>query len=124
MASYGKNYKDRGMVKWAGFYLSEHTDTLYNEKTAEANRPVQKMQMDVDEIGEILSEAVLKSRKIVIQIEERDSNGYYRPDIIGIIQGSDELGIYVGSTKVGYDEIRNVAFSNELKWSDMKRFKV
>lgn len=124
MASYGENYKDRGMVKWAGFYLSEHTDTLHNEKTAEANRPVQKMQMDVDEIGEILSEAVLKSRKIVIQIEERDSNGYYQPDIIGIIQGSDELGIYVGSTKVGYDEIRNVAFSNELKWSDMERFKV
>lgn len=124
MASYGKNYKDRGMVKWAGFYLSEHTDTLHNEKTAEANRPVQKMQMDVDEIGEILSEAVLKSRKIVIQIEERDSNGYYRPDIIGMIQGSDELGIYVGGTKVGYDEIRNVAFSNELKWSDMERFKI
>lgn len=124
MASYGKNYKDRGMVKWAGFYLSEHTDTLHNEKKAEANRPVQKIQMDVDEIGEVLSEAVLKSRKIVIQIEERDSNGYYRPDIIGMIQGSDELGIYVSGTKVGYDEIRHVAFSNELKWSDMERFKV
>ena len=79
---------------------------------------------DVDEIGEVLSEAVLKSRKIVIQIEERDSNGYYRPDIVGMIQGSDELGIYVGGTKVGYDEIRNVAFSNELKWSDMERIKV
>ncbi len=66
------------MVKWAGFYLSEHTDTLQDQKKTESNRPVQKMQMDVDEIGEVLSKAVLKSRKIVIQIEERDSNGYYQ----------------------------------------------
>ncbi|MGH2199179.1 hypothetical protein ACQ1Z2_16685, partial [Enterococcus faecalis] len=64
-------------------------------------RPVQKMQMEVDEIGEGVSKAVLKSRKIVIQIEERGSNGYYRPDIVGMIQCSYELGIYVGGTKGG-----------------------
>ncbi|SPW41138.1 DNA-directed RNA polymerase beta subunit [Enterococcus faecium] len=51
--SYGENYQDRGMVKWAGFYLSEHTDTLQDQKKTESNRPVQKMQMDVDEIGEV-----------------------------------------------------------------------
>ena len=55
--SYGENYQDRGMVKWAGFYLSEHTNTLSNQTVAEKNCPQQKMQMDVDEIGTILSEA-------------------------------------------------------------------
>ncbi|MBP8751235.1 MAG: hypothetical protein L0G21_10030 [Lactococcus raffinolactis] len=122
--SYGENYQDRGMVKWAGFYLSEHTNTLSNQTVAEKNCPQQKMQMDVDEIGTILSEAQLKNKQVAIQIEERDVNGYYKADTVGFIKGYDELGIFVGGTKIGYDEIRHVEFSNELKWSNTKRFKI
>ena len=120
--SYGESYQDRGMVKWAGFYLSEHTDTLNDQMTREENCPQQKMQMDIDEIGTILSEAQRRNKEIAIQIEERDSNGYYKPDTVGVIKGFDELGIFVGNTKIGYDEIRHVAFSNDLKWSDTKQF--
>lgn len=122
--SYGESYQDRGMVKWAGFYLSEHTDTLNDQMTREKNYPQQKMQMDIDEIGTILSEAQRRNKEIAIQIEERDSNGYYKPDTVGVIKGFDELGIFVGNTKIGYDEIRHVAFSNDLKWSDTKQFKL
>ncbi|MFW3539298.1 hypothetical protein [Vagococcus fluvialis] len=122
--SYGESYQDRGMVKWAGFYLSEHTDTLNDQMTREKNCPQQKMQMDIDEIGTILSEAQRRNKEIAIQIEERDSNGYYKPDTVGVIKGFDELGIFVGNTKIGYDEIRHVAFSNDLKWSDTKQFKL
>ena len=122
--SYGESYQDRGMVKWAGFYLSEHTDTLNDQMTREKNCPQQKMQMDIDEIGTILSEAQRRNKEIAIQIEERDSNGYYKPDTVGLIKGFDELGIFVGNTKIGYDEIRHVAFSNDLKWSDTKHFKI
>lgn len=120
--SYGESYQDRGMVKWAGFYLSEHTDTLNDQMTREKNCPQQKMQMDIDEIGQILSEAQLKNKKIAIQIEERDLNGNYKPDTIGFIEGFDDLGIYVGKTKIGYDEVRHVAFCNDLKWSDTNKF--
>ena len=122
--SYGESYQDRGMVKWAGFYLSEHTDTLNDQMTREKNCPQQKMQMDIDEIGTILSEAQRRNKEIAIQIEERDSNGYYKPDTVGVIKGFDELGIFVGNTKIGYDEIRHVAFSNDLIWSDTKQFKL
>lgn len=122
--SYGESYQDRGMVKWAGFYLSEHTDTLNDQMTREKNCPQQKMQMDIDEIGTILSETQRRNKEITIQIEERDSNGYYKPDTVGVIKGFDELGIFVGNTKIGYDEIRHVAFSNDLKWSDTKQFKL
>ena len=122
--SYGESYQDRGMVKWAEFYLSEHTDTLNDQMTREKNCPQQKMQMDIDEIGTILSEAQRRNKEIAIQIEERDSNGYYKPDTVGVIKGFDELGIFVGNTKIGYAEIQHVAFSNDLKWSDTKQFKL
>ncbi len=69
--SYGESYQDRGMVKWAGFYVSEHTDTLNDQMTRENNCPQQKMQMDIDEIGTILSEAQRRNKEIAIQIEER-----------------------------------------------------
>lgn len=122
--SYGESYQDRGMVKWAGFYLSEHTDTLNDQMTREKNCPQQKMQMNIDEIGTILSETQRRNKEITIQIEERDSNGYYKPDTVRVIKGFDELGIFVGNTKIGYAEIRHVAFSNDLKWSDTKQFKI
>jgi len=122
--SYGESYQDRGMVKWAGFYLSEHTDTLNDQMTREKNCPQQKMQMDIDEIGTILSETQRRNKEITIQIEERDSNGYYKPDTFGVIKGFDELGIFVGNTKIGYAEIQHVAFSNDLKCSDTKHFKI
>ncbi|MEI2420006.1 hypothetical protein ACFC67_15550 [Enterococcus gallinarum] len=60
--SYGDKYNDRGIVKWAGFYLSEQTETLEHDTHTERNRPKQKMQMDMDEIGERLTEARLKSK--------------------------------------------------------------
>lgn len=119
---YRENYKDRGMVKWAGFYLSEHTDTLEEQSAKEKNLPQQKPQMSPEEIGQILSEAVLKNRKVAVQIEERDLEGHYKPDIIDFVKGSDELSIYIGTTKVGYDEIRHISFSKKLKWSNTKRF--
>ena len=122
--SYGEIYKDRGMVKWGGFYLSEHTEMMENQTKTEANVARQKPQMETAAIKQIMEEAVIKHKKIAIQIEERDLDGHYKPDIVGFIQGNDELGIYVGSTKVAYDEIRHVAFSNELKWSDTNRFSI
>ena len=120
--SYGENYHDRGMVKWAGFYLSEHTEQLSNQHRIEANRPKAKMQMDADEIGQILSEAQLKNKKVAIQIQEKDADGYYKSDIIGKIKGFDDLGIYVGDEKVHFDEIRHIELSKELKWSNPARF--
>ncbi|OJG75718.1 hypothetical protein RV12_GL000057 [Enterococcus quebecensis] len=94
------------MKKWAGFYLSEHTAIIEQEKKRQP--PEKKRQMSWAEIDEVLAQAFQNQVEVIIQKEELDGEGNYGADIIGRIQGHDELGIYVDSQKVGYDEIRHV----------------
>lgn len=114
------DYNDRGRLKWAGFYLSDHTEEIdaYNEQRASQN--LSKEQMTNEEISEVLNAAVIKNRLVCIQKEERNAEGYCPDDIIGKILGSDEQGIYVGKDKIHYDELRHVEFYQDNKWSQLE----
>lgn len=103
---YFEQYQDRKMKKWAGFYLSEHTAIIEQEK--KRCPPEKKVQMSWFEIDQVLAQAFQKQVEIIIQKEELNGEGNYGADIVGMIQGHDELGIYVDGQKVGYDEIRHV----------------
>ena len=43
--NYGKNYIDRGIVKWTGMYLAEHTAQLEVFQKKEHTLVTQKKQM-------------------------------------------------------------------------------
>ena len=103
---YFEQYQDRKMKKWAGFYLSEHTAIIEQEKKQQPAK--KKVQMSWLAIDEVLAQAFQNQLEVMIQKEELDCEGNYGADIIGLIQGHDELGIYVGGHKIGYDEIRHV----------------
>jgi len=70
-------YQDRGMKKWAGFFLSEHTaeQEKIQKGLAHINSP--KPQMSEQEIGEVLQVARLKNKSVAIQIEAIDNEGNY-----------------------------------------------
>ncbi|MCR1944450.1 hypothetical protein [Enterococcus gallinarum] len=75
--------------------------------------------MEIEEIGEFLQEALLKNKKIAVQLNYTQ-NDKFLPDIVGCLSGHNEIGIYVDSTLVEYEEIRNVEFyAGELKWFDL-----
>ncbi|EDP67683.1 hypothetical protein CAT7_03279 [Carnobacterium sp. AT7] len=114
-----EEYHDRGIKKWAGFYLSEHTAAQEN-LTAEMKKVnPQKKQMDSEEITSVINEAILKNKSVAIQIEAVDQNGYYKDDVIGLVIGGDELGIYVNDTKIDFDEIHNIQFVSLKKWTNL-----
>lgn len=115
MIHMNSQYHDRGMKKWAGFFLSEHTaeQEKIQKGLAHANSP--KPQMSEQEIGEVLQIARMKNKSVAVQIEAVNSDGRYYDDIMGHLKGFDSLGIYVGNAKVNYDEIRNVELVNPLK---------
>lgn len=111
------DYHDRGMKKWAGFYLSEHT-TAIEKSAALAQRHVpQKAQLTSADIQELLQEAILKSSKIALQKSEVDAEGRYQPDLTGNIQGYDSQGIYVAEEKIPYANIRHIELIAPQKWS-------
>lgn len=116
---YFKQYEDRGMKKWQGFFLSEHTANIAKE-SERVNRIVpQKRKMTSVEIGQICEFAFNNQRQVTVQLEIRDAEGKYFDDTIGFINGYDELGYMIGDTKVHYDEIRNVELFDFHKWSSL-----
>ncbi|MDA9471970.1 hypothetical protein [Enterococcus sp. 5H] len=116
---YFNDYHDRGIKKWNGFYLSEHTAIINAENAAARKTVPKKKRMTETEIGQVLEFAFNNRRQIVVQLEIVDSEGKYNDDTIGFIEGFDELGLMIGQEKVHYDEIRNIELLNFKKWSDM-----
>ncbi|WP_291293649.1 hypothetical protein [Enterococcus sp.] len=113
-----KPYEDRKKLKWMGFFLSEHT-TSVNKVVEERAYSSPKPEMDVDETGCGLHEALLKNNKIAVQLNYT-KNDKFMPDITSHLSGHDEIGIYIDSTFIECEEIRNVEFyAGELEWFDL-----
>ncbi|MBO0445535.1 hypothetical protein JZO78_04195 [Enterococcus ureilyticus] len=116
---YFRNYEDRGMKKWQGFILAEHTASVHKEQKR-ANKIVpQKRKMTEGEIGQICEFAFNNYRQVSVQLEIKDTEGKYFDDTVGFIDGYDELGYMIGDTKVHYDEIRNVELFDHRKWTSI-----
>lgn len=114
-------YHDRGMMKWLnGFFLSDHTAAMQKDVAERSRINEQKPQMYTHEIQQVFEHARLKRRPVAIQLEQLDIEGKYLDDIIGMIKGFDELGIYIDDQKVDYDEIRHVELYDWHKWSELK----
>ena len=114
-------YEDRGMLKWlTGFFLSDHTATMKADVAERSRVNEQKPQMYPHEIQHVLEHARLKRRSVAIQLEQLDMEGKYLDDVVGMIKGYDELGIYIDDQKVDYDEIRHVELYDWHKWSELK----
>ena len=109
-------YEDRKKLKWNGFFLSEHTATVAREKKQRDNVISPKEKLTEEEIGSVLSEALVKGKQVAVQLDKVVDDSYL-PDITGPVSGYDEVGIYVGSERVKFDEIRNVEFVTVRKWS-------
>ena len=41
-------------------------------------------------------------------------------DVVGFIDGHNDLGIYIDSTLIEYEEIRNIGFYYDKKWFDVQ----
>lgn len=114
---FNENYQDRGTIKWMGFYLSEHTTSLEAEKKKLLKIVPVKPRMSSEDIEKVIDTAILRSSLVAIQIEAVDDDGNYSEDIIGELEGYDELGFWVDGQLVEYDSIRNIQEYAQLKWS-------
>ena len=61
MTYLNNQYHDRGMKKWAGFFLSEHTAEQEKIQKGLAHINPQKFQMSEQEISEVLQLAIVKT---------------------------------------------------------------
>lgn len=111
-------YEDRKMIKWMGFFLSEHNEQL----SAEKKKPViiePKEEQSIEEITKLLK--MMWEKRLVCSIQLNFiENGSYYPDIVGTIEGfTDELIIVQteeGIRSFSESAIRNVQENERIKW--------
>lgn len=56
-----EEYRDRGKMKWAGFYLSEHSSEQEKLKATRESVNEPKEKMSLPKIGEVLKQPAKKS---------------------------------------------------------------
>lgn len=119
------NYHDRGLMKWyTAFAMEELAKSIKTvEDDARKNIPLLPQMSEV-EIDNVLSEALLKSKPVSIQLNDKDHLGRVTESIEGMFRGQvydDEL--VVGDHSVKWEDIRNIKIIEEIKWSKVDVFK-
>lgn len=118
---FNERYIDRGVVKWMGMFLSEHTASVQADKKKRSHIVEKKEQMNETDIYSILNKAITNNSMVIIQVEEINTDGNYQEDLIGWIEGYEDSCIYLSGNKVVLESIRNIQLYNQLKWSKNER---
>ncbi|WP_127849604.1 hypothetical protein [Lacticaseibacillus hulanensis] len=105
---FAHQYRDRGMTKWQGYYLSDHTSALNKAKQAAAVTYPPRPQQSPEQIGVILADAFANSHPVAIQLTSIAPNGEYGPDILGLVRGYTDTDVVIGSSRIDLETIRNV----------------
>lgn len=105
-------YQDRGMKKWIGFYLAEHSDNLNSKESAQ--RLYQ--QMDEKEISETLYEAFASKQKVFVVINLIENERYFEKT--DYVHGYDGDYIIIGNRRIRLDSIRHIEVAPNEKWWD------
>ncbi|KRL12554.1 hypothetical protein FD09_GL002873 [Schleiferilactobacillus perolens DSM 12744] len=113
-------YPDRGMVKWLGFFLSDHTKALEKDEVTGEPISVPRAPQDERTIGDALDEAYLTGVTAHIQLAILH-NDHLVPDIVGTVAGftdDDCVLVYTddGARQVDPHQIRNVQLAAPDKW--------
>ena len=104
------DYHDRGMMKWQGFYLSDHTAAL-NQQNQQLNAVyVPRPQQSLATITEVLADAYQRQQPVTIQLKTVDQNNRHLPDITTLIYGYNANDIVIDADRfIPLPDIRNVA---------------
>lgn len=101
------DYKDRGMVKWNGYYLSDHTENAIKAAALEAHKrnQVAMPEMSLEDISKILFEAYAKHLQVQIQERTRESDGSVPSVVTGFVGGFVDQDIYIANKIFNLDNI-------------------
>ncbi|MCI1700221.1 hypothetical protein [Liquorilactobacillus nagelii] len=104
-------YQDRGMLKWQGFFLSDHTAAL--SKKERLKKSFCRPQQTLTSIMELLMHSWQSRKDIVIQLNQIDTDQEIT-EFQGVIQGFDEKQVYLKINQrfqaIDISEIRNIHF--------------
>ncbi|RRG08074.1 MAG: hypothetical protein DUD32_11110 [Lactobacillus sp.] len=115
------DYEDRGMLKWQGFFLSDHTSTIKKDKKASVAEPMKPQQTN-QEMMDTLFRALEYKYQVHIQLQELQ-HGETVVSIEGLVMQLDDGRVLVrvddkGNYQWNIAKIRNVEMipNGKIKW--------
>ncbi|WP_367366483.1 hypothetical protein [Leuconostoc pseudomesenteroides] len=100
------DHRERGKIKWNGYFLSDHTSSLVKEDV-QRNQKTQKLPIiPLNEAQSILQHACVNYHIVTVQQNIETNDGYLIPNVTGLVNGFTELGVYINQQFIAFDDIR------------------
>ncbi|KRL63281.1 hypothetical protein [Lactobacillus psittaci] len=103
-----KNYRDRGMKKWSGFFLSDHISKINQADKEETQSYPAKSRMSEHEISQILLKSFSNHLLVRLQLKLVDEDGNYLPDIEGFVLGCTDDKILIDNQMISLADINHI----------------
>ena len=119
-----RNYDDRGMAKWMGFYLSEHTSEMEKDNNIRNTIYYRREKMSEIEISIILDSSYRYRYSVIIQLDALNTEGFAFEDVTGVVEGFNGNKLYLSDVETGIqivsiNSINHIALSTTEKWSQL-----
>lgn len=104
---FAHDYHERGMVKWQGYFLSDHTEDV-KKKAAEEKAAMQRQRMPemaLIDITNILMHAYADTQTVRVQTNSKSNSGVIPPIIEGPVKGYTDKGVIVGEAEIPFDDL-------------------
>lgn len=102
-----KNYHDRGMKKWGGFFLSDHRVAINKDDKDRGRLYAKKSEMTQEEISEILLKSYSEHYQVSLQLKDLDAEGHYKADVVGFVKSWAGQELIIDDQLIEMDNINH-----------------
>ncbi|GDZ85675.1 hypothetical protein EFN63_01640 [Leuconostoc citreum] len=114
VTNYFKNdYRERGKIKWNGYFLSDHTARLNNDEKKRHTVNKRLPRMPLKEIKHQLQFATTNYLLTTVQTDTQHANGDMLPNITGLVSGFTDRGVVIDQQQILFEDIRAVVISDD-----------
>lgn len=102
-----QDYRERGKIKWNGFFLSDHTQKINHTKKASQQRtwleetPIHDMQL-------LCQEAFANHRRVLVQVNRTSTDQQPSKYVIEEVTAFDERGFWSENKHYDYEFVRHL----------------
>lgn len=109
VTNYFKNdYRERGKIKWNGYFLSDHTSSLKREAKIRHDITVKLDKMSLDEMKYQLHYAFINYCTVIVQQDFQNSKGQMEKNIFGSVDGFSDRGVVINGMHILFENMRSV----------------
>ncbi|MCI2151615.1 MAG: hypothetical protein LKK49_04655 [Leuconostoc mesenteroides] len=102
------DYRERGKIKWNGYFLSDHTSTLVKEDVQRNQKTKKLPRIPLNEAQSILQHSCVNYHIVTVQQNIETTDGCLIPNVTGLVNGFTALGVYINQQFIAYEDIRTV----------------